>query len=132
MAGSRLRPHHDLWRIGDNMAQAAALLTDTTYTSRVLGTAWPGHFNGPIAEDMYENIQSVGLPQWSEADQTLATALQHELKVPERDLAAKVRELRKPKPAEDSDQSGDQGIGPTGGGSDDIGDVSWGGPDGDA
>jgi len=115
----------NLWHIGDNMAQAAALMTDTTYTSRVLGTAWPGHFNGPIAEDMYENIKNVGLPQWSEADQTLAKALQHELKVPERGLAAKVRELRKPKSAEDPDQSGEQGIGPTGGGSDDIGDVSW-------
>jgi aminobenzoyl-glutamate utilization protein B len=115
----------NLWRIGDNMAQAAALMTDTTYTSRVLGSAWPGHFNGPIAEDMYENIKSVGLPQWSEADQTLAKALQHELKVPERGLAAKVRELRRPKPPEDPDQSDGQGIGPTGGGSDDIGDVSW-------
>ena len=66
----------NLWRIGDNMAQAAALMTDTTYTSRLLGSAWPGHFNVPIAEDMYENIKSVGLPQWSEEDQTLAKALQ--------------------------------------------------------
>ncbi len=29
---------------------------------------------------MYANIKKVGLPQWSEADQTLAKALQHELK----------------------------------------------------
>src|SRR5712692_1376014 len=68
-----------LWRIGDNMAQAAALMTDTTFTSRVLGSAWPGHFNVPIGEAMYENIKRVGLPQWSEADQTLAKALQREL-----------------------------------------------------
>ena len=47
----------NLWRIGDNMAQAATLMTDTTYTSRVLGTAWPGHFNVPIAEDMYAEHQ---------------------------------------------------------------------------
>ena len=56
----------------EHMAQAAALMTDTTFTSRVLGSAWPGHFNIPIGEDMYENINRVGLPQWSEADQTLA------------------------------------------------------------
>ena len=62
----------DMWRIGDNMAKAAALMTDTTFTSRLLGSAWPGHFNRPIAEDMYENIKKVGLPQWSEDDQTLA------------------------------------------------------------
>src|SRR5580704_13760621 len=83
-----------LWDIGDKMAQAGALMTDTTWTSRVLGTAWPGHFNVPIAEAVYANIQKVGLPQWSEADQTLAKALQHELKVPEKGLATKLQPLR--------------------------------------
>src|SRR5206468_1937001 len=89
----------DLWRIGDKMAEAAALMTDTTYTTRVLGSAWPGHFNVPVGEAMYENIKRVGLPEWSEADQTLAKALQKELKVPERGLADKIPELRRPRPA---------------------------------
>src|SRR5215470_16609844 len=62
----------DMWRIGDNMAKAATMMTDTTFTSRLLGSAWPGHFNRPVAEG-----------------------------------------------------GEDQGPGPTGGGSDDIGDVSW-------
>jgi aminobenzoyl-glutamate utilization protein B len=116
----------NLWRIGDNMAQAAALMTDTTYTSRLLGSAWPGHFNVPVAEDMYENIKRVGLPQWSAEDQTLAKALQADLKVPQRGLAAKVPELKRPKAApEGDDDDGGGNIGPTGGGSDDIGDVSW-------
>jgi aminobenzoyl-glutamate utilization protein B len=120
----------NLWRIGDNMAQAASLMTDTTWSSRVLGTAWPGHFNVPIAEDMYENITKVGLPQWSEADQTLAKALQHELKQPERGLATKIGPLRRPgagrggAPADDETEGG-RSPEPTGGGSDDIGDVSW-------
>ena len=77
----------DMWRIGDNMAKAATLMTDTTVTSRLLGSAWPGHFNKPIAEAMYENIKKVGLPQWSEDDQKLAKGLQKELKVPVRGLA---------------------------------------------
>ncbi len=115
----------NLWRIGDNMAQAAALMTDTTYTSRLLGSAWPAHFNVPMAEDMYENIKRVGLPQWSNDDQTLAKALQAELKMPQRGLAAKVRELKQPKSAADSDDDGTGAIGPMGGGSDDIGDISW-------
>src|ERR1700692_1391583 len=116
----------NLWRIGDKMAQAATLMTDTTYTSLLLGTAWPGYFNKPIAEDMYENIKKVGLPQWSDDDQTLAKAFQRELKVPVRGLATKVPELRAPR-EQTQDFSGEegQGIGPTGGGSDDIGDVSW-------
>lgn len=115
----------NLWRIGDNMAQAATLMTDTTYTSRVLGSAWPGHFNVPVAEDMYENIKKVGLPQWSESDQMLAKALQRELKVAERGLAVKIPELRRPKEATGEESDGGAFSGPTGGGSDDIGDVSW-------
>src|SRR5437016_6178125 len=42
----------DMWHIGDNMAQAASLMTDTTYTTRLLGSAWPPYFSKPIAEDM--------------------------------------------------------------------------------
>jgi aminobenzoyl-glutamate utilization protein B len=115
-------PHvMDLWRIGDDMSKAAALMTGTTVTSRLLGAAWPGHFSVPIAEDMYENMTKVGLPQWSDQEQALARALQHDLKVPERGLAAKIPELKKPQPPSDDDN----GVGPVGGGSDDIGDVSW-------
>src|SRR5271165_1565326 len=68
----------NLWKIGDNMAKAACLMTDTTWTSRMLGTAWPGYFNKPIAEDMYANIRKVGLPEWSAEDQLLAKSLQKE------------------------------------------------------
>src|SRR5947199_2407336 len=107
----------DMWRIGDNMAKAATLMTDTTFTSRLLGTAWPGHFNRPIAEAMYENIKKVGLPQWTDADQTLANGLQKELKVPERGLPVRVPEMRAPRAAADpnSDDPAGQGPVPTGG-----------------
>jgi aminobenzoyl-glutamate utilization protein B len=108
------------WRIGDNIAKGAALMTDTAHTSRVLGSAWPGHFNKPVAEAMYENIKKVGLPQWSNQDQALAKALQKELEVSVKGLPEKIEELRPPRSTEDR---GD--LGPTGGGSDDIGDVSW-------
>jgi aminobenzoyl-glutamate utilization protein B len=115
----------NLWHIGDNMAKGAALMTDTEYTERLLGEAWPGYFNKPIAEDMYENIKKVGLPQWSDDDQKLARGMQTELKQPVRGLAMKVSELRPPR--EISNDGGEEGAGnqPTGGGSDDIGDVSW-------
>ncbi len=115
----------DMWRIGDNMAKAATLMTDTTYTSRLLGSAWPGHFNRPIAEAMYENIKKVGLPQWSEDDQTMAKGLQKELKQPVRGLPTKVAEMRAPRVETPPDGADGPGVGPTGGGSDDIGDVSW-------
>jgi aminobenzoyl-glutamate utilization protein B len=117
----------DMWRIGDNMAKAASMMTDTTFTSRLLGSAWPGHFNRPIAEAMNENIKKVGLPQWTDDDQKLAKGLQKELKVPERGLPTRLPEMRAPRQAADAgdDSPGAQGQQPTGGGSDDIGDVSW-------
>ena len=83
-------------QIGDSMAQGAAIMTHTTVSSRVLGSAWPGHFNKPVAEATYENIKQVGLPQWSEADQTLAKALQKELKVTETGLTVELRPIRGP------------------------------------
>ena len=58
---SGLRPHHE--SVGDRRqhgARPATLMTDTTYTSRLLGSAWPGHFNKPIAEDMYAEHQQGG------------------------------------------------------------------------
>src|SRR5580700_6932827 len=115
----------NLWHIGDNMAKAATLMTDTEYTERLLGSAWPGYFSRPIAEAEYKNIEKVGMPQWSDADQALAKAFQREMKVPVRGLATKVSELRPPRPVNDNNGDEGGGVGPTGGGSDDIGDVSW-------
>ncbi len=109
----------DLWKLGDKVAEGATLMTDTTWESKVLGSAWPGHFNKPVAEAMYENIKTIGLPTWSAEDQTLAKALQKELKQPEKGLDTKIEELRAPRVPEPG------GVGPTGGGSDDIGDISW-------
>ena len=102
--------------MGQTIAEAAARMTGTTLTgSRMLGTAWPRHFSRPIAEAMDQNIRAVGLPTWSAADQTLARAVQKELKVKEAGLDATLDSLGK-------------GISPDenrGGGSDDIGDISW-------
>jgi metal-dependent amidase/aminoacylase/carboxypeptidase family protein len=44
-------PHiKELWDIGNRMATAAALMTNTEVTWKVLGTAWPRHDNKPVAE----------------------------------------------------------------------------------
>jgi aminobenzoyl-glutamate utilization protein B len=106
-----------LWEIGDRMAKAATMMTDTEVTSTVLGSAWPGHFNKTIAETMQANIEKVGLPTWSDADQKLAHSLQHELKVPEIGLPTKLPALRGRELIPDDEKRG--------GGSDDIGDISW-------
>ena len=107
----------EMWDIGNKMAEAAAMMTGTEYSMRVLGSAWPGHFNKTVAEAMYANIEKVGLPEWTEAEQTLAKALQKELKVPEVGLATKLQPLRGREVVPDDEKRG--------GGSDDIGDISW-------
>ena len=107
----------NLWALGDRMAEGAALMTGTKWTSRVLGSAWPAHMNRTLAETMYANIQRVGLPDWSEADVALARATQRELGVPEVGLATKVPELEGREQIPDEEKRG--------GGSDDIGDISW-------
>ena len=103
----------ELYELGKRMAQAAAMMTDTTVSERVIGSAWPNHFNKTVAEVQQKNIEAVGMPQWSEADQTLAKALQSEIKSKADGLNLKVKPLDGPRDTV------------LGGGSDDVGDISW-------
>jgi aminobenzoyl-glutamate utilization protein B len=108
----------NMWDIGDKMADGAALMTNTKWTSRVLGTAWPRHTNRAVAEAMHANIQHVGLPTWSDADVALAKATQRVMKVPEIGLATgPIGALRGREVIPDDEKFG--------GPSDDIGDVTW-------
>jgi len=96
------------------IAEGAAMMTDTTMNRRIVGAAWPRHFNKPIALAMDENIKAIGLPEWSEDDQKFALALQNLMDSEEKNgLATKLEGIREPP------------IDPISGGSDDIGDVSW-------
>jgi len=102
--------------VADSIAQGAALMTGTKLLStRILGTAWPQHMSRPIAEAMTENMKVVGLPRWSDADQKLARAVQREVGGKDRGLDTALSKLEDPIKEEDK----------RGGGSDDIGDVSW-------
>src|SRR5229473_1585472 len=107
-------PHiKELYELGNTMAQAATMMTGTTVDHRLVGSAWPTHFNKVIAEAQQKNIEQVGMPQWSEADQTLAKALQKEIGAKVEGLKDKVKPLEPPV----KDQIG--------GPSDDVGDISW-------
>ena len=106
----------ELREIGDKMAQGASLMTGATWTSRIVGAAWPQHFSKPVAEAMFTNVQRVGLPKWSEDDQAFAKAVQKEIEAPlQSGLDVELDKLGEPIKDEDK----------RGGGSDDIGDVSW-------
>ncbi|GAB2484605.1 amidohydrolase [Algoriphagus taiwanensis] len=103
----------DMYAQANDIAKGAALMTGTTMEYKVLGTAWPRHFNKVIAEKMYQNIVKVGLPTWDENDQALAKAVQEEMGSKPTGLATKLDTLGLPVKE------------PVSGGSDDIGDVSW-------
>lgn len=114
-----------LFDVGVKIAEGAALMTDTKFTYEVLGSAWPGHFNKPIAAAMYENIRGIGLPTWSEDDQLLARATQIEMKSNKIEgLAVKLDSIGLPAEVKPVMMGGRQMIA-MGGGSDDIADISW-------
>ncbi len=107
----------NLFENGIKIANGAALMTDTKFTYEILGSAWPGHFNKPIAAAAYQNIRKVGLPKWSEEDQLLAKASQLELKSSEiSGLATKLDTVSEPVYSPLVLRQG---------GSDDIADISW-------
>ena len=98
----------------DQIAQGATLMTDTDMSRRIVGAAYPRHFNKPIALAMDENIKKIGLPTWSEDDQRFAKALQTLMGAEEpQGLATDLAGVSEPLEN------------PVSGGSDDIGDVSW-------
>ena len=71
--------------------------------------------NKTVAETMYANIKTVGLPTWDDADLTLAKGIQRELKQPQIGLATQLgRAARRARSRAEHGRP-----------SDDIGDVSW-------
>jgi len=106
-----------LFEVGQKIAQGAAMMTDTKLdTVMILGSGWSAHFSKPIAEAMHQNIQTVGMPQWDDKDQTLAKGIQRELGQPDFGLESQVnKQLR----GAETPQNW------MGGGSDDIGDIAW-------
>ena len=106
-----------LFEAGKRIARGAAMMANVELdTVMIVGSGWSGHFNKTIAEVTYANIQRVGMPQWSEEDQTLARGLQRELGGRASGLSTAV-EFTLQGPVPESQRMG--------GGSDDIGDVSW-------
>ncbi len=107
----------NLFDNGIKIANGAAMMTDTKFTYEILGSAWPGHFNKPIALEMQQNINAVGLPVWSKDDQLLAKATQKELgnEIP-KGLAFKLDSMPEPVYSPLIVRQA---------GSDDIADISW-------
>jgi aminobenzoyl-glutamate utilization protein B len=120
----RERTYEDIKAMYDDgirIANGAAMMTNTTVKYRLLGTAWPGHFNKVIAQTMYKNMKVIGLPKWSDEDQKLARAVQVLVDAP--------KKTQMGKPIDGLAVKLDTLEGPVrfswGSGSDDIADISW-------
>jgi aminobenzoyl-glutamate utilization protein B len=106
-----------LFETGKKIAEGAAMMTDPKLdTVMILGSGWSAHFSKPIAEAMHKNVQTVGMPAWDDKDQTLAKGIQKELGSPDFGLQMQVNQQLR---GAETPQNW------MGGGSDDIGDVSW-------
>ena len=104
-----------IYEMGNRTAEAAAMATDTRVSRRILGSAPPHHNNRPLAEAMYANMQKVGMPKWTPAEQAFARAVQVANKVKLEPLATEVAPMSTPET---------RGA-PMGGASDDVGEVMW-------
>lgn len=120
----RERTYEDIkanYETGIKISEGAAMMSGTTVSHKILGTAWPGHFNKPLAEAMYANIKKVGMPVWDEKDIAMAKAVQALVEAPKKDMEGKAIDGLK------TTIDTLKGSVPFswGGGSDDIADISW-------
>jgi len=96
-----------------NCAKGAALATGTDLSDiRILTAIHQKHSNKALAELFQKNIELVGMPQWTEAEEAFAKSLQKELGKEEKGMPAEFKELEPPAAIF------------TGGASTDVGDVS--------
>jgi len=95
-----------------NCAKAGALASGTELSMRVIAAVHQRYANKALAELFQENIELIGMPEWTEDEHGFAKALQKELGRPERGMPMRVSELRAPPDVF------------VGGGSSDVGDVS--------
>jgi len=96
-----------------NCAKAGALAAGVEMLPmRWIAAVHQTHGNKGMAELIQKNIELVGMPAWTEEEQSFAKALQKELKAREDGMPSKVNSLRVP-----------SGTSP-GGGSSDVGDVT--------
>lgn len=98
-----------------NIARGAVLMTGTTMEMEPFGAAWPTLGNKAIAEAIQKNIETVGMPKWTDDEIKFAKELQKSLGRKEEGLPAKVTPLQ---PGRQNSSSND------------IGDITWNVPTG--
>ncbi len=103
----------EMYRRVVNCAKGAALATGTELTDvRILSAIHQRNANQRLAELLFENIEVVGMPEWTEEEQAFAKALQKGLGREEKGMPTEHPALTEPSSVF------------TGGGSSDVGEVT--------
>ena len=100
-----------LFEQGRKVAQGAALMTNCELEVNVRSAVWPVRLNHTMAETIQKNVEAIGMPVWSEEEQSFAKALQKGAGVPVAGLRTHVTPIEGPTPQIPA--------------SNDCGDVSW-------
>jgi len=108
-----------LYELGNQISEGAAMATGTTVTRQLQGYAAPNYNNKPLAEAIYSNMKLVGMPEWSADDQAFAKAVQSANGRKLQPLGSEIGEMTTPEM---------RAAGPPNGTSDDIGDIMWNAP----
>jgi len=100
----------DMYQRVVNCAKGAALATGTELAQvRCLSAIHQSHHNRTLAELCQENIELVGMPQWTEEEQAFARALQKTLGKEEKGMPADVNKLKDPPPVLTTGGASDHG-----------------------
>lgn len=76
------------------VAEGAAMMTGCTYETHILSVSWPTRANQAMAEIIQRNIEMIGIPLWSEEEETLARTLQEKTRVPVVGLQKGIKPLK--------------------------------------
>jgi aminobenzoyl-glutamate utilization protein B len=93
------------------IAHGAALMANCELSIAIRAGVWPGRGNRTLAEAIQSNIEAVGMPLWTDDEQTFARSLQRAARV--RDDGLRTRATPLTGPAEQMAASNDSG------------DISW-------
>ena len=97
-----------------NVAKGAAIMTDTTYDVKLITGVYNLLINNSLSEILKKNLELVGPPQFTEKEQEFAKELQKSMGKEQDGLSTKIETYAEAMEDE-----------PVGGGSTDVGDVSW-------
>ena len=96
-----------LFEKAKRVAQGAATMTDTSYSVNVLSAVAPTRCNRTLAEVIQKNIDAVGMPQWTDAEQKLVTDVQAKVNVKATGMPTQVAQLREAVQSVSANDSGD-------------------------